>query len=299
MTDDLPLVLPNGHELRGAPAAVATKHHKTATIARALGGPAGLNLQTTTVDTDTLGTFTGETPRPGGPRQTAITKAEWACRETGLDLGIGSEGSFFPHPDIGFITMHTEHVALTQTSTGLTIIGTALDAAPWAQTHTLTPDDDLDSITDKLEQLLASGRQHLIVRPDTASAANLGDGISKGIASTEQLRTAIDHAAAHSDTRRVIIETDLRAHHCPPRHTLILAAAHDLAQRLATRCPTCHSPGFGHQGSRPGAPCAWCGGPTATLLHHVYSCPACRHAEIQPIPGSHAADPGTCPECNP
>lgn len=302
MTDDVLLNLPNGHELRAARAAVGTKHHKTATIALALGGPAGLKLQTTYVDTDTLGTFTGETPRTGGARQTAITKAEWACQESGLDLGLGSEGSFFPHPDVGFITMHIEHVGLTQPSTGLTIIGSAIGAAPWVQTRTLTPEANLNAIADKLGELLASGTQRLIVRPDaetSATTAEACDGISKGIATIEHLRTAVDHAIGHSETGRVIVETDLRAHHCPPRHDLIHAAAQDLAQRLATRCPTCHSPGFGRQESRPGAPCAWCAGPTATLLQHVYSCPACRYTEVETLPGSESADPGTCPECNP
>ena len=80
MNDDLPHLLP--HELRGARAAVATKHDETATIARALGGPTGLRLQTAAVDTDTLGTFTGETPRPGTPSQSAC--------QVGFDAQPGS-----------------------------------------------------------------------------------------------------------------------------------------------------------------------------------------------------------------
>ncbi|WP_459976123.1 hypothetical protein, partial [Nocardioides pyridinolyticus] len=59
MTDEVRAPLPQGHEMAGASAAVATKHHKTAIIARALSGPSGLHLQTAPVDTDTLGTFTG------------------------------------------------------------------------------------------------------------------------------------------------------------------------------------------------------------------------------------------------
>ena len=88
MNDDLPHLLP--HELRGARAAVATKHDEAATIARAraralaraLGGPTGLRLQTAAVDTDTLGTFTGETPRPGTPSQSAC--------QVGFDAQPGS-----------------------------------------------------------------------------------------------------------------------------------------------------------------------------------------------------------------
>lgn len=231
-----------------------------------------------------------------------IAKAEWACRHSGLDLGIGSEGSFFPHPDVGFITMHIEHVALTQASTGLTIIGSATSAAGWAHTRTLSPHDSLESVADQLGELLGSGTQRLIVRPDTSStptSPGAGDGISKGIATLADLHTAVEHALDHCDTGRVIVETDLRAYHCPPRHDLIHAAAQDLAHGLATRCPACHSPGFGHRESRPGAPCAWCAQPTASLLHHVYACPACRHTQVETVPGSTKADPGSCPNCNP
>ncbi|MCY7402549.1 MAG: hypothetical protein LH477_16630 [Nocardioides sp.] len=295
MTDDIPLRLPDGHELRGMGAAVATKHDKTATIARALSGPAGLWLQTAAVDTDTLGTFTGETPRSGTPRATVIAKARWACRHSGLDLGIGSEGSFFPHPEVGLITMQIEHVALTQASTGLIVIGTAIGGAPWALNRTLTRADNLDAFS----EVLASGTQRLIVRPDTRSLTDHSEAITKGIATTERLRTAVNEAIRHSESDRAIVESDLRAHHCSPRRDLIQTAARDLAHRLATRCPTCNSPGFGHHESRTGAPCAWCGGPTATLLHHVYSCPTCLFSTIETLPGTDAADPGTCPECNP
>lgn len=293
MTDEVPRLLSHGHELSGARAAVATKHHKTATIARALGGPEGLHLQTAAVDTDTLGTFTGETPRSGTPRHAATVKARWACQDSGLDLGVGSEGSFFPHPDVGFITMHVEHVALTKAPTGLTIIGTAMGGAPWAVRRTITADDDLHAFRD----LLASGAQRLIVRPATGSTDCAG--ISKGVATIEHLHDAARTALGHDETGRAVVESDLRAHHCAPRHHLIHAAARDLALRLATRCPACASFGFGRDESRPGAPCAWCATPTATLRHHVYSCPACHHTDIQTIPGSDRADPGTCPECNP
>lgn len=301
MTGDFSYRLPVAHELRDAPAAVATKHHKTATIARALGGPAGLRLQTAEVDTDLLGTFTGETPRTGTPRDTAVAKARWACQESRLDLGIGSEGSFFPHPDVGLITIQVEHVALVQPSTGLNVIGTAVAGAPWALRCTVAPDHQLG----EFDTVLTEGAQRLIVRPDVAR--DIGspdvttgfDGITKGIDSIDDLRSAIHEAANHSDTGRAIVESDLRAHQCPPRHDLILAAAKDLGFRLATRCPACCTPGFGHQESRTGAPCAWCAGPTATLLHAVSSCPTCGFTQVETLPGSDHADPGTCPECNP
>lgn len=287
---------PHGHDLEGARAAVATKHHKTATIARALGGPTGLRLQTELVDTDTLGTFTPETPRAGTPREAATAKAQWACRASGLDLGIGSEGSFFPHPEFGFITMQVEYVALTRASTGLTVIGTAIAGAAWTVKRTITTDHDLD----EFKLLLSSCGRRLIVRPATSTRTE-GDsaGISKGIATTEDLRGAVSHAGGISRTGEVVVESDLRAHYCRPRRELIERAARDLAHRLATRCPRCSSIGYGCDEVRPGAPCARCGAPTATPHQRVYSCPTCRITDLVTIAGSDPADPGTCPDCNP
>lgn len=300
MSDEPSHLLQFDHQFAGARAAVATKHDKTAILGRALGGPAGLRLQTAAVDTDTLGTFTPETPRLATPRETATSKARWACRASGLDLGIGSEGSFFPHPEVGLVTMQVEHVVLTQTSTALTITGTAIGPAAWTVKRTITVDHGLD----EFQTLFSSGTQRLIVRPLTTTPGGDGvvgnfDGVAQGIATIEHLRSAVNEAARFSHVESVIVETDLRAHYCLPRHGLILAAACDLAQRLSARCPNCDSIGYGSDGARTGAPCSLCGAPTATLYQRVYSCPTCHVTDLETIPGSEAADPATCPECNP
>lgn len=316
MTRDPSHLTLRADDLAGARAAVATKHHKTATIARALEQPTGITLQTVVVDTDSLGTFTPETPRAGTPRETATAKAQWACQASGLDLGIGSEGSFFPHPDIGLITMQVEHVALTHTFTGLTVTGTATAGASWTVRRTITPEHDLDEFT----SLLSSGNQRLIVRPTTTPRAGghaqnthqalrtgieedieqdaIG-GIVKGIGTIENLLDAVHYVASISPSGEVIVESDLRAHYCAPRRDVIEAAARDLAHRLTTHCPACSSIGYSCDRTLPGSPCAWCGTPTATPYRRIYSCPTCQFVEHQPIAGSERGDPGTCPECNP
>ena len=48
------------------------------------------------VDTDRLGTFTGEVERPGPPRETALMKARLGQRATGLPRALASEGVFGP-----------------------------------------------------------------------------------------------------------------------------------------------------------------------------------------------------------
>lgn len=80
---------------------LATMHGKEAAIAPVLLERLGLALSTAPdLDTDTLGTFTGEIPRTGAMRDAAVAKARLGMAATGLPIGIASEGSYGPHPHV-------------------------------------------------------------------------------------------------------------------------------------------------------------------------------------------------------
>ena len=66
---------PVAHPYAGAVVALATKHRKQDALAPALGAVPGLRVVVAQgLDTDALGTFTGEIPRSGTPRQTALVR---------------------------------------------------------------------------------------------------------------------------------------------------------------------------------------------------------------------------------
>ena len=77
--------------------ALATKHRKETVIAPSFEKDLGMKLVLPDVDTDRLGTFTGEIARTGDALQTAIDKAKLAMKKTGMPYGLASEGSFGPH----------------------------------------------------------------------------------------------------------------------------------------------------------------------------------------------------------
>ena len=57
---------------QGAVAALATRHGKEAAVAPAMAEALGLEIMVPAeLDTDSLGTFTGELPRPASMRETA------------------------------------------------------------------------------------------------------------------------------------------------------------------------------------------------------------------------------------
>ena len=76
--------------------ALTTKHDKLRLIKPAFDEYVGCELFEVNLDTDQLGTFTGVIERDAPPRETAIRKARLGMRETGLLIGIASEGSVGP-----------------------------------------------------------------------------------------------------------------------------------------------------------------------------------------------------------
>ena len=88
---------------------IATKHEKEKVIAPILEKELGVKcFVSSDLDTDKLGTFTGEIERMDDPITTARNKCLTGMDLTNCDLAIASEGSFGPHPTMYFITADEE-----------------------------------------------------------------------------------------------------------------------------------------------------------------------------------------------
>jgi len=78
----------------GRRAVLATMHGKEAVISPAFRKRLGLRVETPKgLDTDALGTFTGEIARIGTIRETSIAKARLGMTTMGISIGIASEGA--------------------------------------------------------------------------------------------------------------------------------------------------------------------------------------------------------------
>lgn len=97
---------------RNRQALLVTKHEKEKVIAPLFYERLGISVECTkNIDTDALGTFSGEIERPGNQIETLRAKAKQGFDYgEGIDLFIASEGAFNPHPDSPFITLNTELV---------------------------------------------------------------------------------------------------------------------------------------------------------------------------------------------
>jgi hypothetical protein len=245
------------------------------------------------LDTDELGTFSGEIARVGDPGSVCLTKARLGMAMTGLRIGFASEGSFGPHPSVPFMPADHEVMTFVDDDRDLIIVERML-AVETNFSHREAR--DVGELTD---WLLAVGfpRHAVIVRPKSAA---LDTRIEKGLTSLDALTTAIARAAAASDDGVASIETDMRAHLNPTRMAVIRRLAFRLARRLATPCPRCAAPGFGRTGEVTGLPCEWCGSATEMILFEAWSCAACAYVEDRPRrDGLRLAPPQHCPQCNP
>jgi len=273
------------HLYRGRQVALLTRHAKSATIGPVLQDGLAIELVVTDAfDTDLLGTFSGEIARALPAHRCGLRKAELAIELTGLDVGIGSEGTFGPGPLGGLMAWNIEFLVWHDRTRDWTITGRSQGPSQ-ASREALT----------SVEQAIrfAAGApvgQGLIVR-----------GNGQVFKALHEADTILEAASACLSGRRdepASIEFDLRACHSPERRARIEAATHDLVARLLALCPRCGRPDFSPDDVEYGRPCAECDAPTPLVSATRAVCLDCGFTARQAAPASYA-DPAYCPHCNP
>lgn len=273
---------------------MATQHGKERAFGPVLAERLGLELRVPeALDTDRLGTFTGEVERVDDIEQTALAKARLGLETSGLDLAVANEGAFGPHPMLPFAALGIEVAVLLDRRTGRSFFARVVEDRPRFEHVVLERGDEVD------EFLARAGfpEHRLIVRSGRDA---LGPCLAKGVGERATLESLIARAAAESRDGAVFLQTDMRAMHNPTRMDTLRRLAEALAERVSTPCPSCGAPGFGRTGVERGLPCEWCGGPTQLVRAETWGCDACGLREVRARPdGLTAADPGQCPACNP
>jgi hypothetical protein len=274
--------------------AIATMHAKERAIARPFNRWLGAAVAVASgVDTDAFGTFTGEVARSGTMLDAARVKALAAIEATGRQLGLGSEGSFGPHPSVPFIPAATEILLCIDRTRDIEIHEMLITGWTNYRSRDCRPGEDIC-------KFLADVRfpSHAVVVTSRAPPGT--QNIVKGITSEIELAKAIEQAASASRDGCARVTTDMRAHLNPMRMATIRALGSRLARRLATSCPACAAPGFGRTDVVRGLPCGWCGEPTRAIAAELLCCAKCGFERRQPVkPPRKTADPGQCQHCNP
>lgn len=270
---------------------IATMHGKELVLAPLFKEALHVNIVLPDVlNTDAFGTFTGEVERTLSPLDAAVAKCRMAMEQTGCDLAVANEGSFGPHPFIGFVSSDEELVVVVDAKHNLIV------AAKELSTETNFDAKQCSSIAEVTAfAAQALFPEHgLILRKDKDSISPVIKGITDG----EQLEK--EAASFIQRYGQVLVETDMRAMYNPTRMKVIEAAGKKLIAKLFSICPQCHAPGYDVTDFVSGLPCSNCGTPTRSTLAHIYNCGSCGFQQKKLYPyGKETEDPMYCDVCNP
>ncbi|TFC03575.1 DUF6671 family protein [Cryobacterium mannosilyticum] len=238
------------------------------------------------LDTDQFGTFAGDIARPLSPRDAARAKARLGMQIAGTGLGLASEGTFTF--GFGLFVENIELLLFIDYTLGLEIVEGSVTTSPLAGGRRIA------SAREALTFASAIGfpGQGVILK----STQNNHTTAHKNITQLEVLGDTTE--ALLKQHNSVVILPDYRAHKAPSRATAIRALCEKMAQRLATECPHCWAPGFGHINVEHGLPCSLCGSATQTIAADIHGCGRCSYQTRNPRNQAHA-DPKWCDYCNP
>lgn len=285
----------NDGPFAGRTLCIATMHGKERVIAQRLETALGVHcvLPPAGFDTDRFGTFSGEVPRVGTPRDAARAKAIAAMDAAATDLAVASEGSFVPHPDAFLLQIGIEIVLLVDRRADIEIAGE----------HVTTETNHARQRCRGLDE--ASAFAARIGFPTHGLLVVLGEPpqrVWRGLHTEAALRAAVADATREGarDALPWFVTSDMRADHNPTRMRAIDRAAAALAERATTLCPSCATPGFGAIDVVRGLPCSDCGTPTARPRAFVHGCVRCAmRLEVPRTDDVVAAEPAGCDVCNP
>jgi len=276
----------------GRTAVLATMHGKEKVIASILEKELGLKIIIPdNFDTDQFGTFTMDIPRTGNQIESARNKAIAAMKLMGIDLGIASEGSFGNDPHIPFIQSNLELVLLIDQKNSLEILGN----------HRSSETNIAGEYVSSVEEAINFSRrigfpEHgIIIRKSKKSKGK----IYKNIRSEEGLHQTVGNLLRGIFTRKIYIETDMRADMNPTRMKIITLATEDLVTSIRSECPNCKTPGFSVVDIKKGLKCGECGLPTDSAFSYIKRCQQCKTEKEIQIENKTFESPSNCRHCNP
>jgi hypothetical protein len=242
------------------------------------------------LNTDLLGTFSGEIDRVLSPLDAAREKCKLAFEITGIDLAISSEGSFGPHPALFFAPSDEELLVLKDWKNDLEIVVKTCSLNTNYGHYTLGSPEPLESFLTRVKF-----PSHALIVQDNPTHFHY---IKKGITSNSILNKAVQNCL--SQYSECHLSTDMRAMHNPTRMEVIKELTDKLIEKMRCCCPACNRPGFGITDVKRGLLCACCSLPTNSVKTVIYSCSGCHHTEFVDYPEEKKEeDPMFCDYCNP
>jgi hypothetical protein len=271
----------------------ASNHQKALAAREPFQRVLNTRIQELTIDSDRLGTFSGDIERPGSMLDALRGKIKLARDISKERFILASEGSFTTAGGFGVIAQGIEMLFLHDAVSGAEVVEQHISWDTNYSTATLSTHEQLSSFLPRI----SFGSHALVLY---AHGLPPGAVLFKGIFELHEAEQAFTKCQKASPQGTVIAMSDMRAHCNPTRMKTISACCELLVGRLATSCPQCGSGGFGLTATIPGLPCEWCGTQTHRARAERHSCVVCPATIERPrSDGKTHADPAECPVCNP
>lgn len=277
----------------GEKIALTTQHQKEKIIAPVFEEELHATIFLCQVDTDILGTFSGEIKRENSGISCVKKKCLWGIELSNLRYGIASEGSFGPHPVIPFFPGNQEILCFYDKQEDFFIIETYFTTET---NYNRMISDNWDDIA-RFATSAFFPEHALILKPNISKDKSI---IFKGICDLATLKKYFEACKVASSDQCVQIETDMRAHMNPFRQKTIKIVTEKLAHRLQQDCPKCQTAGWGKIGVEKGLPCIACYFRTELAKQEIWGCAKCDYKEYLPrADGVLFATQSECSFCNP
>jgi len=219
-------LIASAHPYAGAVIGLATMHDKGRAVAppfrRLLGARV---LEVTGLDTDQLGTFSGDIARPASPVEVTDLKARMTFEAMDVDCAIASEGSYAPIDRVPLNAAGVEIMTFVDRKRGVVVTETlTTQRTNWRMQRFAAGDPRVEDAATALG-LPRCGA--IVMRNDDWSHP------VKNLSTAAEVRAAIESEAPQSRDGLAVLIPDMRAHRNPWRMMAIRALAWRLARRLA------------------------------------------------------------------
>lgn len=249
------------------------------------------------INTDLLGTFTGEIKRDSDLQAVLRKKAHAGMKELGLDYGLASEGSFVAHPLVPFLNYSFESLVFVDAQKKIEIFSNLKSSESQALYSEIKSQKDLQTF---LKQINFK-EQALVLKPSHDFSGS-NEFIFKGLTEENSTLEAYNKIRSQFNQENAWVETDNRAHMSFKRRAAILKSGEELMTKILSVCNGCGCPGFAMSDSVKGLPCGLCGLKSDITLKEIWTCPnsSCSHSETRPrADGLETIESSHCQGCNP
>ncbi len=272
---------------------LTTKHQKSLAFAPSFDLILGAGILEHIWDTDQLGTFTGDIERKDSPLETARKKCELGVLKAKAEYALASEGSFSVHPQFPIIPLNQEILYFIDKKRDFSLFLVKNYLNTNYQRCEVSSLDELYNFACKVHF-----PSHALIIRSCPEQDN--PSLFKGIKSREDLEYAFLEVGKLLPDKKVLVETDMRAHMNPTRMEMIRLLGEELANRLNSFCPKCSTPGWGQVDVVRGLLCFGCGLPTKEIKAEIYGCAKCPYKEsLAPKHGKNCEVSSNCANCNP